>query len=63
MTRHVSARTVNLVLAVAWACMVPLSLWTGWVYSIAFTGLASIYANAATHWAGARADTPTPPTS
>jgi hypothetical protein len=58
--RYITPRHVNLALAVAWAIMVPVSLWTGWVFSIAFTGLASIYANAATHWAGARADSPTP---
>ncbi len=47
---------LNLILAIAWATMVPISLITGWVYSILFVSLASIYANAATHFAGWRAD-------
>lgn len=52
-------RRVNLSLAILWALMVPLSLVTGWVYSVAFVSLASIYANSATHLAGWRADVPT----
>jgi hypothetical protein len=54
----VSWRRVNLTLAILWALMVPVSLVTGWVYSVAFVSLASIYANAATHLAGWRADVP-----
>lgn len=56
--RHVNWRRVNLALSVAWAVMVPVSYFTGWVYSIAFVSLASIYANAATHLAAWRADVP-----
>ncbi len=51
-------RYANAMLAVAWALMVPVSLATGWVYSVAFVSFASIYANAATHLAGWRADVP-----
>jgi hypothetical protein len=55
----VTWRRANLCLAVCWAVMVPVSLATGWVYSVAFVSLASLYANAATHIAGWRADVPT----
>lgn len=54
-----SWRRANLALAVAWAVMVPVSMATGWVYSVAFVSIASLYANAATHLAGWRADVPT----
>lgn len=54
-----SWRRANLALAIAWAVMVPISFATGWVYSVAFVSLASLYANAATHLAGWRADVPT----
>lgn len=53
-------RSTNASLTVVWALMVPISLATGWVYSVAFVSLASIYANAATHLAGWRADKPSP---
>jgi hypothetical protein len=56
----VTWRRANLWLAVVWSVMVPVSLATGWVYSVAFVSLASIYANAATHLAGWRADSPSP---
>lgn len=55
----VTWRRANLYLAIAWAVMVPVALATGWVYSVAFVSLASLYANAATHIAGWRADVPT----
>lgn len=52
-------RRANLCLAVCWCVMMPVSLSTGWVYSVAFVSLASIYANAAAHLAAWRADVPT----
>lgn len=58
--KHRHWRYLNLTLFVVWALMVPISLITGWVYSLAFVSLASIYANAATHLAGWRADEPNP---
>jgi len=38
--------------------MLPLSIFTGWIYSLAFISAASIYANVASHIAGWRADVP-----
>lgn len=52
-------RRANFWLSVVWAVMVPVTLVTGWVYSIAFIALASIYANFASHLAAWRADVPT----
>jgi hypothetical protein len=50
------SRRANYALFVIWLAMVPVSVATGWIYSIAFVSAASIYANAATHWAAARSD-------
>lgn len=52
-------RWVNLILAVVWVLMVPLSIYTGWIYSVAFIAAVSIYANFVSHIAGWRADEPT----
>jgi hypothetical protein len=52
-------RVTNMLLAVAWAVMVPVSVITGWVHSIDFVSLASIYANSVSHLAAWRADVPT----
>lgn len=57
-TEHV--RRAQYFAFVAWLLMVPVAIITGWIYSIAFTGAASIYANAVTHLSGARADVPDP---
>lgn len=51
-------RRLNFALFAVWALMVPVSVFTGWIYSLAFVSFASIYANAATHLAGWRADEP-----
>lgn len=51
-------RGANLVLAAAWALMIPIAVMTGWIYSIAFISAASIYANFASHIAAWRADVP-----
>jgi hypothetical protein len=51
-------RWINLILAVIWLAMVPISIMTGWIYSIAFISAASMYANFVSHIAGWRADEP-----
>jgi hypothetical protein len=56
--RHHWIRRTNLVLAVAWAAMIPVSIITEWIYSIAFIAAASIYANFISHLAAWRADVP-----
>lgn len=53
-------RWINLALAITWAAMLPLSIATGWIYSVAFISAVSIYANFVSHIAGWRADEPTP---
>jgi cobalamin biosynthesis protein CobD/CbiB len=54
-------RRLNLALAVAWAAMIPVSILTGWLYSIAFIAAASIYANFVSHLTAWRADVPNHP--
>jgi hypothetical protein len=51
-------RRANALLTVFWLAMCPLALATGWIYSVAFVSLVSIYANAASHLAAWRADVP-----
>lgn len=53
-------RRANLALTIAWLIVVPVSVYTGWIYSIAFISACSIYANAASHLAAWRADVPPP---
>ena len=55
---HHWIRRGNLVLAIVWAAMIPVSILTGWIYSIAFIAAASIYANFISHLAAWRADVP-----
>lgn len=55
-----SWRLVNLILSVIWTAMIPISILTGWLYSLAFISAVSIYANIASHIAAWRADVPTP---
>lgn len=46
-------------LTIAWLAVIPLSLWTGWLYSLAFISAISIYANVGGHfsaWQAARAE-------
>jgi hypothetical protein len=38
-----------------WIFMIPLSIFTGWIYSVAFVAAISLYANVASHWAAYRA--------
>jgi hypothetical protein len=50
---------IHLALAVAWAIAIPVTLITGWIQSVIFVSIASIYANLATHlsaWQAARAE-------
>lgn len=42
-------------LVALWIIMIPLSVITGWVYSVAFVSAISLYANVASHWAAYRA--------
>lgn len=51
-------RRANALLTVFWLAMCPLALATGWIYSVAFVSLVSIYANAVSHLAAWRADVP-----
>jgi hypothetical protein len=51
-------RWLNLALALVWVAMVPVSIITGWIYSVAFISAVSIYANFVSHIAGWRADEP-----
>jgi hypothetical protein len=54
----VTWRRANLLLAIAWAVLIPVAVATGWIYSIAFISAASIYAKVASHVAAWRADVP-----
>lgn len=55
----VNWRQANLLLTVVWTAMIPVAITTGWIYSVAFISVASIYANLASHLAAWRADVPT----
>jgi hypothetical protein len=57
--RHKWMRRLNFTLAVVWTAMIPVSVMTGWIYSIAFIAAASIYANFVSHLGAWRADVPT----
>jgi hypothetical protein len=53
-------RHMHAALTILWFAMVPISLATGWLWSLAFVSACSIYANAGTHfgaWQAARAET------
>jgi hypothetical protein len=47
---------INIVGLVIWLAIIPLSIYFGWIYSVAFISFASIYANMVSHWAAWRAD-------
>jgi hypothetical protein len=51
-------RKINLALTCVWVVMIPLSIMTGWIYSVAFVSAISLYANVASHLAAWRADVP-----
>lgn len=53
------AKHFHLTLTMLWAVMMPVALVTGWVYSLAFISVISIYANFAGHfsaWQAARTE-------
>lgn len=50
-------RWVNIVATAAWAAMMPIAYYAGWLASVPFVSVASIYANFASHLAAWRADT------
>jgi len=52
--RLIASSKFELFLVFVWAAMIPISLYTGWIYSIAFVSAISIYANVASHWAAYR---------
>jgi len=56
--RHRWLRRLNFVLSVAWAAMIPVSVMTGWIYSIALIAAASIYASFVSHLGAWRAAVP-----
>ena len=58
--RTQTVRRANAAAAVAWAAMVPISIVTDWIYSIAFIAACSIYANFVSHLSAQRADVPDP---
>jgi hypothetical protein len=51
-----SWRRFNMWLSFLWLAAVPVAMLTGWIYSVAFISLVSIYANWASHLAAWRAD-------
>jgi hypothetical protein len=52
---HLCRYHMELSLVIVWIIMIPLSVITGWVYSVAFVSAISLYANVASHWAAYRA--------
>jgi hypothetical protein len=49
-------RRSNLLLSVVWLGAVPIAIFAGWLYSLAFISACSIYANFASHVAAWRSD-------
>lgn len=45
------AQRIHLVLTILWFLMMPVALFTGWVASVVFISVISIYANFAGHFA------------
>lgn len=43
-----------------WLATIPAAIFFGWIYSVAFISVASIYANVISHLSGWRADAPDP---
>jgi hypothetical protein len=50
------SRRFNLARSIAWAGAIPVAYFAGWIYSVAFVSICSLYANAASDWASYRAD-------
>jgi hypothetical protein len=53
--RLIASSKFELLLVFLWTLMIPLSIYTGWIYSVAFVSAISLYANVASHWAAYRA--------
>lgn len=52
-------RRFHAVATFVWLTMLPVSIATGWIYSLLFVSAISLYANVAAHfaaWQGARAE-------
>lgn len=49
-------RLTNLFLTGMWLLMLPIAYYFGWIYSVVFISIVSIYANFASHWAAWRSD-------
>lgn len=59
MKRAKRMMTLHLAATVVWGVTMPLAIFTGWIYAVAFVSVCSIYANMVGHWASyqaARAD-------
>ena len=41
---------LHLILLFLWLIMIPVSIVTGWLWTVAFVSACSIYANAVGHW-------------
>lgn len=52
---HYCKHHMEIILVIVWLTMIPLSIVTGWIYSVAFVAAISLYANVASHWAAYRA--------
>lgn len=50
-------RWMNIAATALWAAMMPIAYYAGWLSSVPFVSVASIYANFASHLAAWRADT------
>lgn len=61
MKRLFSYRRFNAYLTVIWSLAIPLSYTVGWLNSVIFVSLVSLYANFASHMAAWRADVPIEP--
>jgi hypothetical protein len=50
-----SAFRLHVILTILWMLAIPIAIFTGLIYSLAFISAISLYANLAGHWAGAQA--------
>lgn len=49
-TDPVFMRKVNGWFTVGWIVMIPMSFWTGWIHSVAFVSVLSLWALVSGHW-------------
>lgn len=56
MTGEQASRAFSLLRVAVWIVLIPLAKVTGWIDSVAFVALCSLYANAASDYAAFRAD-------